>query len=442
MTTKLILYTSKKLSDGRSPIVVRIIQDRKTTKISTGINAFPEEWNGNELTLTYKKNHKLSQDQFENLQSLLRDKINNVVDERIKLQKRGRHVSVCDLVKKVKKANSLSFDEFAEQIIKELTESGRIGNARAYTCMLSRLRHYHGKKRIAFEAIDVSWLKNVEAKHYESGNVGNSLSTYFRAARAIFNRAVSEKLIDMELYPFGRGGYQIPSSPVQRRAIDKELIAKIAALDLPENYSVWHAKNYFLFSFFMRGLNFIDLAEIKVKDVLSGRLKYVRQKTKRKNAKSFNIQIGPEAQKILDYYLEGKLPEDRVFPIIQKEGTPDELWDHYGQRRKNYNKYLKTLGKMVGVDNLTSYVVRHSWATIGKREGIDIAHISDGLGHADMKTTQAYLDSIENTDLDKTNEQIIASVLGQKTTKPRKKRRSINLKNINEDELSRILENS
>ncbi len=411
MTTKLVLYTSKKLSDGRSPIVVRIIQDRKSKKVTTGINAFPEEWDGNQLTITYKKNHDLTQDQFENIQSSLRDKINEVIDEKVKLQKGGKRVNTSELIKRVKRDNQITFDQFTERIIKELTISGRIGNARAYKCMLSVLRDYHGKKQISFDEINVNWLKNIESKHYEKGNVGNSLSTYFRGVRAIFNRAIAEKIIDLEQYPFSRGGYQIPSSPVQRRAIDKSVIAKIANLDLPENYSIWHTRNYFMFSFYLRGLNFIDIAELRIKNKVNNRLEYVRQKTKRKNSKSFSIAIIPQAQEILSYYIDGKGPEDRIFPVITITGTPEEIWDNYSQQRKTYNKYLKKIAEMLGVPAITSYTTRHSWATIGKRAGIEVAHISDGLGHADMKTTQAYLDSIENTDLDKTNELIIASVM-------------------------------
>jgi integrase len=425
MTTKLLLYTSKKLSDGQSPLRVRIIQNRKVRYVSTGFNCYPHEWEGNQLNNFYKKRNKLTQDQFENIQSALRDKLNEVVDVKISLQKGRKVASVNELVKKVKKNIPIRFDQFTERIIQENTSAGRIGNARAYKCMLSVLRGYHGKDQINFEEINVSWLKGIENKHYAKENVGNSLSTYFRGARAVFNRAIAEKIIERDQYPFGKGGYIISSSPVKRRAVGKDVINRIATLDLPENYSIWHTRNFFMFSFYMRGLNFIDLAEIRVKDIVSGRLEYVRQKTKRKNSKSFNIEIGPEAQKILDYYIEGKQPDDRVFPIISKEGLPDELWDHYGQQRKNYNKYLKKIGAMVGTDSLTSYVVRHSWATIGKKAGVNIAALSDGLGHGSMAVTEKYLDSIENTDLDKTNELIISSVLGSKknNSEPKKKRK-------------------
>jgi site-specific recombinase XerD len=75
--------------------------------------------------------------------------------------------------------------------------------------------------------------------------------------------------------------------------------------------------------------------------------------------------------------------------------------------RKNFNKYLKKIGKICGIEaNLTSYVARHSWATIAKDLNVPISVISEGLGHEDIKTTQIYLDSFDADVIDKANEMI------------------------------------
>ena len=66
------------------------------------------------------------------------------------------------------------------------------------------------------------------------------------------------------------------------------------------------------------------------------------------------------------------------------------------------NEVLRILGKRLGVEtNITTYVARYSFASVLKKSGVNIALISEALGHSDLATTQIYLDSFDNEQVDK-----------------------------------------
>lgn len=227
-----------------------------------------------------------------------------------------------------------------------------------------------------------------------------------RTIRAILNRAIVEGKLDAGLYPFRK--YKIQSAPTRKRAISKEAIEKIRNLELEENSTLWHVKNFFLFSFYCRGMNWIDMAYLKLASIVDGRIEYVRAK-RRKSEKSFSIKINDKIQEILDWYCSGKEQSDYIFPIIQRKDDPELARMDIKNNLKLFNKHLRKIGEMCEIEgHLTSYVSRHSWGTIAKKIGVNIAVISDGYGHADPQVTQTYLDSIENEEIDEANELIIS----------------------------------
>jgi integrase/recombinase XerD len=426
---KLILFLSKKLKDGRHPIMIRITHKNKRIYIATGYSALPDELDGMQLNDVYKKNHKpLTGPELDKRNKMIRAKLAEAEDMLYDSQKKGKPFNLDEVISKLKRDDTqMTFDQLTNFVIQENKTGGRIRNAINFQTMLNMIRDYHSKDdeicttkeqkkkknerrekvEIRFESINHSFLKGFETWNLKRENSINTLSVYFRAVRTIFNRAIKEGIIERESYPFGRGQYMISSSPTKKRAISREAIRAIENLELPENSSLWHARNYFLFSFKTRGMNFIDLAHLKVRDIVDGRITYIRMKTKRKNAKSFSIKITLDTQRILDFYTPGKKENDHIFPILQSDGTPERTQADEANALKTYNKYLNKLAVKAKLNvHLTSYTVRHSWATIAKRMGQDISIISDGMGHRDMLTTQTYLDSIENDELDKANELI------------------------------------
>ena len=159
-------------------------------------------------------------------------------------------------------------------------------------------------------------------------------------------------------------------------------------------------------SFFMRGMNWMDMALLKVSNIHGDfeRIHYVRQKT----GKPFSIKISPALKELLLSYLGKNFgPDDFIFPIIRPTNPPERYADIIRDRRKRLNKRLKELAALCHVAPFTIYTARHTYATTGKRKGVPTAVIQESMGHATEEITQTYLDSFENSVIDNYDELIM-----------------------------------
>jgi integrase len=242
-------------------------------------------------------------------------------------------------------------------------------------------------------------LKNFEEYLQRKNLKINAISFHMRTLRAVYNRAIKEGFAKQELYPFK--AYTIKREKTTKRAIVKANISELKALDLSNSPDKDQARDYFLFSFYCRGMSFVDMAYLKVSNIIGDRLYYSRNKTNQK----FTIRITPQIAEIIQKYNDLKDPDSYIFPMIKNpEG---DIYTQYRNAMRLTNKKLNKIGKELGTPiPLTTYVSRHSWATIAKREGIPTAVISEGLGHESERTTQIYLDSFENEVLDNANDLI------------------------------------
>ncbi|SHF85128.1 Phage integrase family protein [Arenibacter palladensis] len=177
---------------------------------------------------------------------------------------------------------------------------------------------------------------------------------------------------------------------------------KIRDVHYKEGSPVWNAKNYALVMFNCRGMNFIDLVKLQVKDITKDRIFYGRSKT----GDQLSVRITDELQEILNFYTEGKSKDDYLFPANYDGST--KHYEKYKSLRRRMNGHLKTIAMDAGIEeHFTTYTIRHSWATIAKFMGIPTEVISEGLGHNSLKTTQIYLKSFTNHVLDEANELVV-----------------------------------
>ena len=241
-------------------------------------------------------------------------------------------------------------------------------------------------------------LIQFETWHLAKGNSINSLGVYMRSLRAIYNKGVKAGVVPKELpYPFAE--YKIKTKPTAKRAISYESVKKIMDLELSESHPCFHERNIFVASFLAYGMNYADLAMLKLSHVADGRLTYHRQKT----GKIYDIKITPQLDEILSYYMKGKTTDDFIFPIVKRDSSELQYRDVMWARRR-YNVKLKEIGKLAGLDTpLTSYVARHTFASLANHQGIPVSAISHMLGHSDLKTTQVYLESLSSKALDEYN---------------------------------------
>jgi len=390
---KLLLFTHKKLKDGSHPIVLQVIKDRKRKLISFGFSATTEQWDKKE-NLPNKKHPN-----YKELRLFVKNKLVKADKVLLDLENEDRPFTIDELVDKItNKDKYYSFYEFTENLISKMKKTGNLGNARVYYNTLNVFRKFMNGKDIDFKGLNYKKIKEFEEYLYSLGRKVNTVSVHLRTLRAIYNRAIKEKVVQKALYPFEE--IKISKEETQKLAITKEEIDKIRDLDLSGNSELEKARDYFMFSFYMRGMSFIYIAFLKVKNISNGRLNYTRKKTRQK----FSIKLTDKARMIIEKYSDLKDHDSYIFPIIKRKRN--EYLDYRNAMRLT-NKKLKIIGEMVGLTStLSTYVSRHSWATIAKRTGISTTIISEGLGHDSEQTTQIYLDSFENKVLDDANEKI------------------------------------
>ncbi len=392
-SVKLFLYKHKKLSKEKHPIVIQVIKDGTRKIISIGESATTDQWDDEKNIPTTKH------PDYKSLLLKVEERRSQAVQAKVDLEHEKRYYSIEELVEKIKGSDKYySFNEFTEKLISKMIKSGGIGNARVYQNTLNVFKDFMDDKDIDFKALNYKKIKEFEEYLYSKDRKINTISVHLRTLRAIYNRAIKEKLVRKELYPFE--DIKIRSEETQKLAITKEEIDKIRDLDLSNDKELEKARDYFMFSFYMRGMSFVDIAYLKVKNINNDRLNYTRKKTRQK----FSIKINDRAWQIIHKYSDLNDPDSYIFPIIQRKGN--EFLDYRNAMRLT-NKKLKIIGDKVDLTKpLTTYVSRHSWATIAKRKGISIAVISEGLGHETEETTQIYLDGFGSDILDDANEKI------------------------------------
>lgn len=399
----LYLDTRKAKKDGTFPLVFRVYKSRKSyISLSTGFCLHEKDWDANKKAIksSYKgsksvawlNNYILSQKAFYG-------------DILAKLDYDKRLVGLSNIELKehlVKKSADVTFCEYTQKLANEMRQLKRIGNARSYDGIVQALKKYLKGKDIKFEEVSYDFLNKFEFYYLsKEGNSKNGLAVYMRTIRAIYNQAIKAGIVAQELYPFAL--YKIKTEPTQKRAISFDKLQLIENLEFNETDSLFHTQNYFLMSFYLMGISFTDLAHLTRNDIKDGRISFSRQKTHRK----YDMAITGKAQKILDYYLSQYPKSTFVFPIITQL-DPSKQYSQVQEARKRFNKRLKKIGEMCGIEKtLTSYVSRHSFATLAKNKGIPITAISEMLGHESVKTTQVYLDSLPSDMIDKYHRDIL-----------------------------------
>lgn len=387
-TVKVILYTSKTLSNGEHPIMLKITKNRIRKYIALGINSTLEQWDKNKEQPKPRHPNRV---EIVGLISRIEKEFNDKIQEFSISQ---REYSIQQLVDAVSKNTKtiLVFD-FFDQHIKNLTEEGRTGYAKTFNDCKQMLMKFSDNSSLSFLDINFSFLSQWESWMRKNDFKETSMAVYFTTFRVLYNKAVKEELISHNTYPFKDFKVSKFNTRTRKRAIEKEEILKIEALELADGSKLKEAQNIFIFSYFNQGMNFIDIAELKWGDITKNwTMMYERNKT----GHNFTIQLNEKSIAILQYYqkITGGDSKNYVFPILNKERhiEPNQIYNRAKKVLKQVNANLKILAKQVGIDaDLTTYVARHTYATVLKKSGFSNSVIGEGLGHALESTTNIYL---------------------------------------------------
>ena len=404
-TIKVICYKSKKLSNDEYPLMLRVTKDRKRKYVSLGVSVQLKYWDFDKDTPKFNCPNK--------------DLILNIIDKKtmeyrkqlLEFQNIEKDYTAQKLVDTVNKPfKRKSVETVFTELIQELKNEKRIGNANFYKFALNSLKTFNnGSMDIPFTDIDVTWLKKYESWMKSNGNATNTMGVRFRALRAIYNLAIQQRIVKKEYYPFDEFKVSKLRENTNKRAIPKDAIQKIVNFDvgkIPKFHTplIALSKDVFLFSYLGCGINFIDIAHLKHSNIKDSRIVYNRHKT----GKVINFPLQPHAIELIKKY--NSPNSEYLFPILNEKVHITELQQHYRIQKiiKKVNKWLKIIAGKAGIEtDLTTYVARHSYATVLKRSGVNIALISETLGHSDLKTTQIYLDSFENSQIDEALENLL-----------------------------------
>ena len=395
-TISVVCYKSKILSNGESPIMVRVAKDGKRSMKSLGMSVNPVYWD-------FAKNcPKKNCPNRTVLMQLISQTLLQYQGKVMEVKVKGEDVTASTIItENAVKSSKMTLEDFLTSHIQLLRDNGKVGNSYAYLNLRTTLHNFHGKKlNFLFNAVDVAFCNKFEAWMRKHQFEDTTMHYYFRTLRSTYNKAIEAKFADREKSPFIEYKLSRFSTKTKKRALSKESVKKILKMDCSDmGEKARLAHDVFSFSYYCGGISLIDVANLTPDNIIDGRLIYERQKTHG----MINLVMLDEAKDIIDRYITYQKRAGYLFPILdnRKHITPMQKFNRVRKLCWQLNKELhKITAKLEIKEDVTTYVARHSFATVLKKSGVNIGIISQALGHRDIKTTQIYLSEFDNEQVD------------------------------------------
>ena len=396
MASVKVKFRPSTIEGKEGTIYYQIIQNRVIRQLKTDYRIFTDEWNENGSCII------VSNSERSNLLLSLQERMEwdlkrlDMIVRQLENRK-GTYTADDIVISFQSNTDGQSLFNFMQGIIARLKQMGKIRTAENYSCTLKSFMQFRGDRDVLLSEIDSDLMQLYEAYLHGKGAVRNTSSFYMRILRAVYNRALEKELME-QCNPF-RHVYTGVDKTV-KRAVPLSAIKRMKNLDLSLQPNLEFARDMFLFSFYTRGMSFIDMAHLKKKDLQNGFLSYRRRKT--------GQQLVIKWEKCMQEIVNKCHTWDRNPYLLPILNFPNESRKQYKYAQSRINVHLKEIANMIGVSiPLSMYVARHSWASIAKSKNIPISVISEGMGHDSELTTQIYLASLDNTIVDNANAQIL-----------------------------------
>ncbi len=386
-TIKVLCYKSKTLSNGEHPLMVCVCKDGKRKYQSLGISVKAEWWD-------FKTNLPKGRcPNRERIILLINEKINEIQKAALDKRIAGKDFTAATLIESTssKDSSHKTVGEYYLTYIQNLKKEKRIRYAGMLEVSYNSFIKFNRHLDIPFSDIDVAWLKKYELWMKEQNLSVSTISTRIRHLRVVFNLAIAEHSIKHDCYPFRVYKVSKLNKQTPKRAIAKKDVMRIMGYQGKSEMECL-AIDVFVFSYLNAGINFIDIAKLKHSNIVESHLIYNREKTK----KLINVPLQPKALEIIAKYQNDKSPY--LFPILSPfHKTEIQIANRLHKVLAKINKHLKEIGDNLNLPiPLTTYVARHSYATVLKRAGVSTSIISESLGHSSERVTQIHLDSFDN----------------------------------------------
>ncbi|KAA3439620.1 site-specific integrase [Rufibacter hautae] len=386
VTLATVLETRKVNKDGLHPVRVRITYKRQRSYYSTGKVLSPEEWE--RLPNAKGQEAKAIRESIQKFSEKVRSEVKGLIKQDA--------FSFEALNKRLSSATSDTLNTAFVARIEDLTAKGKISTSDWYKYTLRSIRLFAGDK-ISFSQITIDWLRKYEKHLLDEGKSYTTISMYMRALQVIINEAKEAGVIKATQHPFGKGKFEIPQHEGRNIALTISQISQIVKYECGSGNEEM-CRDLWFFSYLCNGANITDICKLKYFNIRNGEICFYRQKTlaKAKKKKLIHAFITPEMQTIINRWgNQSRKQEDFIFPFLKGEESPADERRIIKNITHLMNDRMKVIGEKLGIGNISTYTARHSYASVLKRSGANIAFISESLGHNDLKTTETYLASFE-----------------------------------------------
>lgn len=371
---------------GTYPVKIKVYFQGKPKYYPTGICMSTKEELEEVLESKSKKNIEI--------QYIIHKEFNRILKNVDILVERGTF-SFSNLNNMLEKNIGGTLNEMISAKIKELENEEKFGTSAFYKGTLSLLKRYM-KHDVPINEVTVEWLNGLEKFILKTANQ-TTVAMNMRNIRATMNIAKQVGVIRESDYPFGRGKYQIKEGSGKKKALNKKQLKAIAEYSDGSMTTEFY-RDLWLFIYFCNGLNVADLISLKFSDIQNGEISFIRKKTKdrTRDVKRIYAAITPEMYSIINKWGNDPKKSVYIFPFL-KPG--DSAWEHEKKKKnltKLINKRMKMIGEKLNLGKITTYVARHTYATVLRNEGVPISIISPMLGHSSVTTTEIYLADLES----------------------------------------------
>lgn len=400
MASVKVKFRPSSVNGKEASIYYQVIHNRAVRQIKTDCRIFESEWNGKTSAVAVSalaSNERKSY--LQSVASRIEWDVKRLTTIISLLEKGNKSYTVDDILMKFnRQSDGQSLFLFMQGIIGQLKRLNRIRTSETYAATLSSFMKFRDGQDILLCEIDGDIMMLYEAWLKANGNCPNTTSFYMRILRAVYNRAVEKELTEQK-YPFKHVYTGIDKTV--KRAVPLKAIKRIKELDLTLKPHLDYARDMFLFSFYTRGMSFIDMAYLKKSDLKNGILTYRRRKT----GQQLTIKWEKCMEEIVTKY-EDRSATQYMLPIITSPFANERV--QYRNALYRVNTALKEVARLVNISiPLTIYCARHGWANIAKSKNIPLSVISEGMGHDSEETTRIYLASLDTSVVDRANSLIL-----------------------------------
>lgn len=413
-TLKVILHPTNKTDEGKRAIVLRVTIQRIKyyCDLETGIKLFPTQLENGQII------HTAGVKNYQQVNHYITKRLSDAYDILWQFKSKRLPLTIAAFRKQfyMIRTGNLVFP-YIEKMAKEAKENGQISKRNHLATLKSSLMKFTGNINLTFPDINNAFVKRFAAYLTKEGKKGNSSASYLSTLSGIYNSAIDDQLAEKQDTPFKTktsDGFKPKSLKTEttKRALSKVDFKKIIDLETLPLTPLHDARLFFLLSFYTRGANFTDMALWTKENIRNNKLVYSRSKIKDK--RQAIIEIIPQIREILDYFAtHPKTKDGYLLPILAKKyKTDQEIKPRINKVLSHINKSLKELATLCDLQLLlSSYVARHTWATLAYKSGEPVAMISEALMHSTIKQTYTYLKGFENEELDQMNERLINRII-------------------------------